>query len=218
MAGALRAHRPCGTVRRVTDVQVYRPDETKDPRAAEVLRFWFGTRGEYGQRRKCWFEKNDMFDAEVRRRFSPLHEEAARGALVSWLGARANCLALIVALDQFPRNMFRGDANAFATDAQALGAARHALALGYDQGLLPVERMFLYLPFEHSEALADQVIACELMKPLGAFEPTQDVHRYAIRHCDVIRRFGRFPHRNAALGRVSSQLELEFLKEPGSGF
>jgi uncharacterized protein (DUF924 family) len=202
----------------MTDAQVYRPDEDKDPRAAEVLRFWFGAREEYGQRRKFWFEKDAAFDAEVRGRFLALHEDAARGALAPWLGARADCLALIIVLDQFPRNMYRGAALAFATDAQALAGARHALARGYDRGLLPAERMFVYLPFEHSEALEDQLAACELMEPLTAFEPTRDVHRYAIRHGDVIRRFGRFPHRNAALGRASSALELEFLKEPGSSF
>lgn len=202
----------------MTESQVYRPDEAKDPRAAEVLRFWFGAREEYGNRRKCWFEKNDAFDAEVRGRFLALHDDAARGALAAWQEDASDCLALIVVLDQFPRNIYRGAALAFATDAQALAAARQALARGFDRRLVPVERMFMYLPFEHSETLEDQLAACELMEPLTAFEPTNDIHRYAIRHCDIIRRFGRFPHRNAVLGRASSADELEFLKEPGSGF
>jgi len=215
---ALRAHVPCGTVRRVTESPVYRPDEAKDPRAAEVLSYWFGARDDYGKRRKCWFEKDDAFDAEVRRCFLTLHEDAARGALAAWQVDASDCLALIVVLDQFPRNIYRGAALAFATDAQALTVAQYALANRYDRGLLPVERMFAYLPFEHSESLEHQLAACELIEPLTAFESTKDAHRYAIRHCDIIRRFGRFPHRNASLGRASSADELEFLKEPGSGF
>jgi uncharacterized protein (DUF924 family) len=123
-----------------------------------------------------------------------------------------------VVLDQFPRNMFRGTARAFATDALALEAARHAVASGYDRAMLPVERLFVYLPFEHAEALADQETACELMAPLDRFPETADVGRYAIAHRDVIRRFGRFPHRNAALGRASTPDEIEFLKGPGSSF
>ena len=214
----MRAHVPCGTVRRVMESPVYRPDEARDPRAAEVLRFWFGSREDYGKRRTCWFEKDVAFDAEVRKRFVALHEDAARGALAPWQEDAADCLALIVVLDQFPRNIYRGAALAFASDAQALAAARQALARGSDRRLVPVERMFMYLPFEHSESLEDQLAACELLEPLTAFQPTADAHRYAIRHCDVIRRFGRFPHRNAALGRASSALELEFLQEPGSGF
>lgn len=202
----------------MSEAPVYRPDEAKDPRAAEVLSFWFGTREDYGKRRKCWFEKDDAFDAEVRERFLALHATAARGALDSWQSECAECLALIVVLDQFSRHIHRGTALAFASDAQALAVAKHALANHYDGMLLPVERMFMYLPFEHSEALEDQLAACELIEPLTAFESTGDAHRFAIRHCDIIRRFGRFPHRNAALGRVSSALELEFLKEPGSGF
>jgi uncharacterized protein (DUF924 family) len=218
MVSALRAHVPCGTVRPMMESPVYRPNEAKDPRAAEVLGFWFGTREEYGQRRKCWFEKDDAFDAEVRARFLALHGDAARGALAAWRGACADCLALIVVLDQFSRHLYRGTALAFASDAKALAVAQYALENRYDDTLLPVERMFAYLPFEHSEALAHQLAACELVEPLTVFEPTKDAHRFAIRHCDVIRRFGRFPHRNAALGRVSSAEELEFLKEPGSGF
>ena len=121
-------------------------------------------------------------------------------------------------LDQFPRNMFRGSARAFATDSLALEAARHTLARGYDRGMLPVERMFAYLPFEHSEALEDQLRACQLTAPLAAFPETDDVYRYALRHRDIVQRFGRFPHRNAILGRASTPEETAFLREPGSGF
>lgn len=193
-------------------------EECKDPRTGEVLRFWFGGAGEYGTRRKCWFEKSALFDAEIRARFAELHVSAAAGAYEAWRERAPECLALVIVLDQFPRNMFRGEARAFASDPLALAAAGHALERGFDRGMRPVERLFLYLPFEHSESLADQLRGCELTEPLRAFPETEDAHRYAVRHCDIIRRFGRFPHRNAMLGRASRPEEAEFLKEPGSGF
>jgi uncharacterized protein (DUF924 family) len=188
------------------------------PSAAEVLFFWFGPQAERGKRHKRWFEKSDAFDRECRSRFLGLHEEAAAGRLAGWKEEPPGCLAFILLLDQFPRNMFRGTARAFATDPPALEAARHALARGWDRPMLPVERLFLYLPFEHSEALADQERACELTKPLEAYPETADVYRYAAAHRDVIARFGRFPHRNAILGRGSTPEEIEFLKTPGSSF
>jgi len=183
--------------------------------AADVLRFWFSARG---KRDKRWFEKNDAFDQEIRSRFLDLHEQAAAGKLSRLKAAPEDCLALILLLDQFPRNMFRGSPRAFATDALALDAAHHAVAQGYDRAMLPVERMFAYLPFEHSETLTDQIKACELCKPLDAFEETKEAYRYAVRHRDIIQRFGRFPHRNAILGRESTPEEIAFLKTPGSGF
>jgi uncharacterized protein (DUF924 family) len=188
--------------------------QASDPRAQSILTFWFSG----AERDKRWFEKSSTFDQEVRSRFLGLHEEAASDTLAAWKHFAGACLALIVLLDQFPRNMFRGTARAFATDALALEAARHAVASGYDRAMLPVERLFVYLPFEHAEALADQETACELMAPLDRFPETADVGRYAIAHRDVIRRFGRFPHRNAALGRASTPDEIEFLKGPGSSF
>ena len=175
--------------------------------AQDVLGFWFVVD------RKAWFEKNPAFDAEIRARFLPLYERAAGGELEAWRAEPASCLALVILLDQFPRNMFRGSARAFAADALALQAARHAVTLGFDRGLSADERTFLYLPFEHSESLADQVRGCELMRPLG-----DEVYRYAVRHKEIIERFRRFPHRNAALGRASTAEEIEFLKQPGSGF
>jgi uncharacterized protein (DUF924 family) len=187
-----------------------------DYRPQDVLEFWFGAGADYGKRRKRWFEKDPAFDAEVTRRFSDLVGRLAPSA--RWLDAARDCLARIVVLDQFPRHMFRGTARAFATDAQALAAARHAVAHGYDRAMLPVERLFLYLPFEHSEALDDQQRACRLTEPLGAFAETEDAHRYALAHRDIIERFGRFPHRNDALGRRSTPEELEFLRQPGSSF
>jgi uncharacterized protein (DUF924 family) len=185
-------------------------------RADEVLAFWFGTGTGYGQRHKRWFEKDPAFDAEITRRFLQLHEALARSP--AWLDDPRACLARIIVLDQFPRQMFRGKPRAFATDTLALETARLVLQRGYDAGRLPVERLFLYLPFEHSEALGDQERACALMAPLAAFTETDDVLRYAIAHRDVIRRFGRFPHRNSILGRASTPEEVEFLKQPGSSF
>ena len=189
-----------------------------DVRAQEVLEFWFGDDAERGRARKAWFVKDPAFDAEIRERFLPLYEEAAAGKLPSWRGRSAECLALVIVLDQFPRNMFRGTARAFATDALALEAARHAVERSYDVHLSPVERLFLYLPFEHSEALDDQWRALALIAPLAAWPQTADVYPYAVRHWEIIRRFGRFPHRNEVLGRASTPQEIEFLKTPGSGF
>jgi uncharacterized protein (DUF924 family) len=191
---------------------------SQDFQAKEVLRFWFGEGGEYGKRHRRWFEKNAAFDAEIGSRFLALYEELAAGGRRGWLDARESCLARILALDQFPRNMFRGSARAFAADGLALEAARHAVACGYDREMLPVERMFAYLPFEHSESRADQERACALTAELAAFPETEDAHRYALAHRDIVARFGRFPHRNAVLGRASTAEETEFLKRPGSAF
>lgn len=176
-----------------------------DHRAEQVLRFWFG------EAAKRWFEKNSTFDAEILSRFLPLYDELSSNA--DWLSEPRDCLARIVVLDQFPRNMFRGTLRAFAADPLALAAAKHAVTQGFDREMLVVERQFVYLPFEHSEALADQERACELMRQLG-----DDLYDWAIRHKRIIERFGRFPHRNEILGRKSTPEEIEFLKQPGSGF
>jgi len=191
---------------------------TTDGLVSEVLEFWFGAGEAYGQRHKRWFAKDPIFDAELRRRFAPLVEDLMAGGHHDWLGEPRTCLARIIALDQFPRQIHRGSARAFAADGLGLEAARHAVAQRYDVGLLPVERLFLYLPFEHSESLADQERACELMRPLVGFPETDDALRYAEAHRAIVARFGRFPHRNAALGRPSTAEELQFLKEPGSAF
>ncbi|HUQ76384.1 MAG TPA: DUF924 family protein [Burkholderiales bacterium] len=185
-------------------------------RADDVLAFWFGAGADYGKPRKRWFEKDAAFDTEVTRLFLGLYETLAGGQ--EWLDAPKPCLARIIVLDQFPRQMFRGNARAFAADALALDAARLAVDLGYERDFLPAERLFVYLPFEHSEALADQLRGCELTQPLAAFPETADVYRYAVAHRDIIARFGRFPHRNAALGRASTPQEIEFLRQPGSSF
>lgn len=173
----------------------------------DVLKFWFGLEPER------WWQADPELDDEVRRRFVKLWTEKRELPLPKFLGHPLTALAAVILFDQFPRNMFRGTPRAFATDATALAAARHALAAGYDRDWLPVEKIFAYLPFEHSEALADQQRACELMRPLGG-----EQYDYALRHKAIIERFGRFPHRNAILGRASTAAEIEFLKQPGSGF
>jgi uncharacterized protein (DUF924 family) len=127
-------------------------------------------------------------------------------------------LALVIVLDQFSRNIHRDDARAFAQDEHARECAEEAIERGDDLGMLPVERQFLYMPFEHSERLEDQELALDLFRSLDAFEETHDVSDWARRHHAVIERFGRFPHRNAILGRESTAEEIEFLAQPGSGF
>lgn len=178
----------------------------------DVLQYWFG------RDRRDWFAKNPAFDAEIRERFLDLHERGASGGLASWQAAPASCLALVIVLDQFPRNLFRGSARAFATDELARAAASAIVDRGWDRGLTPDERMFAYLPFEHSESLADQERCLALMREISVFPETADMPKWAEAHLVIIRRFGRFPHRNAALGRASTPEELEFLNQPGSSF
>jgi uncharacterized protein (DUF924 family) len=184
----------------------------------EVLDFWFGPVDARGPARREWFRKDAAFDAEIRGRFGPVHAADAARACEPWRASPEPMLALVVVLDQFSRNLFRDDARAFAQDAHARECARQALDRGDDLQLLPVARQFLYMPFEHSEALADQDRAVELMRSLEAFEATRGVADWAEKHRTIIRRFGRFPHRNAALGRPSTAAEAAFLQEPGSGF
>ena len=181
-----------------------------------MLEFWFGK--EPGAQRAEWFRKDAAFDGELRRRFGDLHARAARRELEGWRAASESMLALVVVLDQLSRNLYRGDARAFAQDAHARECAEEALARGDEHVLKPVQRQFLYLPLEHSEDLADQERCIALMRTLDAFEETRGLAAWAEKHRDVVRRFGRFPHRNAALGRVSTPEEAEFLKQPGSGF
>ena len=192
--------------------------QAAETRFPEVLDFWFGPNEGRGKARPEWFRKDGEFDARIRSRFLALHAAAALGELEGWRGEPRAMLALVIVLDQFSRNIYRGDARSFAQDAHALACARQALARGDDASVAPVERQFLYLPFEHSEDIADQDRAVELMRALDAFEETRELVEWAERHRDVIRRFGRFPHRNAILGRVSTPAEAEFLKQPGSSF
>jgi uncharacterized protein (DUF924 family) len=177
---------------------------------AAILDFWFAD-GMAGR----WFKKDPAFDAEVRTRLSAAYETAASGELDHWMDSADGCLALCILLDQAPRNLFRDDPRAFASDAKARAVTGHALARGFDQGLDQTRRLFLYLPLEHSEALADQELCCDLT---AALDETPEWHDYAVKHRDVIARFGRFPHRNAVLGRQTTAAEAAFLAEEGSAF
>jgi len=157
-----------------------------------------------------WFEKDAALDDEIRRRFMASYEAAAAGKLTAWEQSAEGALALLLPLDQFPRNMFRGEARAFATDAVARGIASRAILNGYD-GAFPDLRGFFYVPFQHSENLADQERGIALYKAAN----DADGLKWAELHADIIRRFGRFPHRNPALGRVTTPEEQKFLDEGG---
>ncbi len=182
---------------------------------AAVLGFWFA---DGDAPRDAWFTVDPAFDRAVAAALGPLRDDAEAGRLTDWLGTADGALALIILLDQVPRNLFRGTPRAFATDPQARAAAVHAVAAGYDRGLAPVRRWFLYLPFEHSEALADQERALTLFAGLADDPASAESIDAARRHHAIIARFGRFPHRNAALGRASTPEELQFLTQPGSSF
>ena len=186
----------------------------------EILDFWFGREGEegYGEFREAWFTKDPEFDREVRDRFEGIYEEAAAGGLDHWKDEAQSCLALIILLDQFPRNMFRGDPKTYAAEDKALAAARHAVEHAYDRELPPYGRLFVYLPFEHSEDLEDQRFSVELFRGLAVEMGSEDLLGYAVRHLEIIERFGRFPHRNEILGRATTLEEAEFLRGPDSSF
>ena len=176
------------------------------PAPSAVLAFW----------RKAgkdkWYTKNEAFDAEVRQRFLGLWQQAAAGELASWEATDDGALALVIVLDQFPRNMFRGDARTFSTDARALEVASRAIARGADKRIDPDLVEFLYMPFMHSERLADQERCIALFQNGGR----PDNVKFAEIHADIIRRFGRFPHRNEVLGRTTTAEERAFLD--GGGF
>lgn len=188
--------------------------------AREILDFWFTApdTATFAKPRDVWFKKDAAFDEAIRTRFAPLWEQARAGHLAGWDASPHELLAMIVVCDQFPRNMFRGEARSFATDSIALEAARRMVGRSWDKQLASVEKAFAYLPFEHSENLADQ----DRSVALFASDPSDAVLKgytdYAIKHRDFIARFGRFPHRNAILLRVSTPEEVAFLSEPGSSF
>jgi uncharacterized protein (DUF924 family) len=185
----------------------------------DVLRYWFGGPGEpdYLQPRNFWFTKSEATDRAIAGRFGAAVEAALAGEFGEWAASPRGALALIIVLDQFTRNVFRGTARAFAGDDRALSLARELVDTGQDRALGPVERWFAYMPFEHSERLVDQHEAVRLFEQLAA-DGVDSPLEWARRHFDVIARFGRFPHRNAILGRASTAEEIEFLKQPGSGF
>ncbi len=177
--------------------------------ASTIVRFWFEDSGPGD-----WFSKRPEFDALIRDRFAATHDRALAGDYDHWEDDPQACLALVVVLDQFPRNMFREDPRAYRADAKALGVARRAVAAGHHRALTLDQCKFMFLPFEHSEALDDQKLGVELMREFCDEESVG----YALRHLEIVERFGRFPHRNAVLGRESTAQERDFLLEPGSGF
>lgn len=194
--------------------------------AREVLDFWFGAPDSpgFGQTRAEWFRKDPGFDEQIRERFGPLITQGVRGELAGWwqpldAGHALSALAAVIVLDQFTRNTGRDSPAAFAGDAQALALARAMVDQGLDRGLAGVQRQFVYLPFEHAEDLAAQDRSVALFAQLGADHPElAGLLDWAERHQLIVARFGRFPHRNAALGRASTAEELAFLQTPGSGF
>ena len=172
---------------------------------ADILAFW----REAGSER--WYTRDDAFDGEVRRRFLPLWQRAAAGELSAWEAGDDGALALIIVLDQFPRNMFRGDPRTYASDAAACEVASRAIDRGTDARVAEDLREFLYLPFMHSERLADQLRCVDLFRNAGGTDHLE----YAEDHAEIIRRFGRFPHRNPILGRPMTAEEQAFLDEGG---
>jgi uncharacterized protein (DUF924 family) len=193
-----------------------------------VLEFWFGACGEDGAldpvKRKMWFTKGRHYDADVRDRFGTLHERASRGELAKWSATPRGRIALIVMLDQFTRHIHRGTPLAFAQDLAAQRLAVEGIELGADRELIPAGRAFFYLPLEHAEDKGLQQLSVRCFEQLAsavapAWRKDYDSFLdYARRHCKVIERFGRFPHRNAVLGRASTPQETEFLKQRGSSF
>lgn len=171
----------------------------------DVVGFW----REAGPQK--WFKKVYAFDEAIRLKFEPTHHRAARGEYDAWAGSADGALALLILLDQFPRNLYRGSAHAFATDGKARAIARAAVEQGFDKQVDPIFRNFFYLPFEHSEDIADQDYGLALVAEAGV----EDDLKWSGIHRDIIARFGRFPHRNAALGRTTTAEEQAFLDDGG---
>jgi uncharacterized protein (DUF924 family) len=181
------------------------PLEASGVGPAQIVSFWRAAGSEK------WFEKDETFDRDITSGFLATYEAAARGELVAWEGSAEGALALVILLDQFPRNMFRGSAHAFATDPLARAVANRALARGFDKATEHALRPFFYLPFMHSESLADQDRCLQLYETLGDAE----LLRHAIAHRNIIVKFGRFPHRNQVMSRVTTPAEQEFLDSGG---
>jgi len=182
----------------------------EDPEIARVLGFWFGD-----LQPEDYWTRNDALDKRIRDEFGALFERAAAGELDGWQETPDGVLALVIVLDQFPRNMFRDDPRTWATDQKALAIAERAIERGLDLKLPNDRCMFLYMPFEHSEDLMVQERSVEIFKRL---ELDENTYGFVVRHHEIIERFGRFPHRNAVLGRESTPEEIAFLKEPNSSF
>lgn len=192
------------------------PAKTLPDRAKALIDFWFGAEGdpEHEQHREIWFKSTEEFDAALRREFLTDYQAAAGGGLQSWEHSAQGALALVLLLDQVPRNIFRGAPRAYEADPTACAVADRALARGFDQQVPPAWRLFFYMPFHHSEDLADQQRSVVLF---GALPRNPDrrgsLRRYGCPYIEVIERFGRFPHRNEILGRLSTAEEVAFLAE-----
>jgi uncharacterized protein (DUF924 family) len=179
--------------------------DARETLPADILSFWRGAGRDH------WYRRDDAFDAEVRERYLKVWRKAAAGGLSSWEASDDGALALTIVLDQFPRNMFRGDARAYSSDALARDVAVRAIERGVDTRIDPALREFLYLPLEHSEHLGDQLRCVDLFR---GTENAENID-YAEQHADIIRRFGRFPHRNRVLGRETTPEEQAFLDAGG---
>ncbi|BCZ78422.1 hypothetical protein PTKU64_20970 [Paraburkholderia terrae] len=206
------------------DAAAYSPDAdyaALDPTARDVLDWWFGAPGsdEYGKDQKRWFKRSDAFDAMLRERFGASIEAALAHELNAWLATPLGSLALVIVLDQFTRNCHRRTARMYDGDAQAMSITRRMIEEGSDV-LLPTvyHRAFAYIPFEHDETVEGQREGVRLYTLLEAQGLDASYARSAVRHAQIVERFGRFPHRNALLGRPSSDEEIAFLREPGSSF
>jgi uncharacterized protein (DUF924 family) len=197
-----------------------------DPEA--ILEFWVGAAADdpaqAAARERFWFGAASETDALIRERFCPAIEIAARGDLAAWAHEARSALAEVLLLDQFPRNVWRGTASAFAHDGKALDAARAAVAAGHLSRLGPIEQTFLILPYEHSEAIQDQRESVHLSTKIAASAPEhwrallERYSAFAVQHLEIIERFGRFPHRNRVLGRAATRAEIEYLRARAEGF
>lgn len=184
---------------------------------AQVIHdFWFSAAGSgtYGEDREIWFKPSEEFDEACRVAMSTHYDPAASGALDHWTEEVVSGVALCLLLDQYPRNAFRGTPASFATDAKALGTSRRLIDSGLDTRMIKVQRAFVYMPFMHSENLADQEYSVSLFEALGDANNLD----FAVRHRDIVQRFGRFPHRNAIFGRETTEEEVAFLTQPNSSF
>jgi uncharacterized protein (DUF924 family) len=194
----------------------------------EILEFWFGNAltspEQVGPRSELWFSQNDEFDSQIQHRFDSLPEQAARGELDAWRGEGSSALALVLVLDQFPRNLYRHSARAFEFDPPAREVALESISRGFDEALHPLQAAFLYLPLEHAEDIGLQERSVQLIEQLTARAPAglrprfEQFTTYARRHRDVIHRFGRFPHRNGLLNRKSTPAEIVYLESGGDTF
>lgn len=196
--------------------------------ANEIHDLWFAdaldSAEAHNARSQIWFRSDEAFDSEIRNRFEKLPQHALNGQLDGWLLAPRSAVSLVLVLDQFPRNLFRGSSSSFSFDQAARAASTLVISRGFDEILDPIEAVFLYLPYEHAEDIRHQENSVELFRSLEDRVPVAQVERfkgytdYAERHRDIIARFGRFPHRNQVLGRDSTSEELEFLSSGHGGF